>query len=63
MKGRQPYQRSGGGWFYLTLEEATQETGLEMIDTYIALFQNIIYQYIYTNPILEMCLEVDQRLR
>ena len=40
-----------------------QETGLEMIDTYIALFQNIIYQYIDTNPILDMCLEVEQRLR
>ena len=33
-----------------------QDVGLETIETYITCCQNTIYQYIATNPILEMCL-------
>ena len=32
-----------------------QEAGLETIKNYIACSQTTIYQYITTNPILELC--------
>ena len=39
-----------------------QETGIEMIDTYITNHQKTIYQYITTSAILELYLAVKRHM-
>ena len=44
------------------LKEDMWEVCLEEMETYISRCQNTVSQYISTRPILDLCLEADQRL-
>ena len=54
-----------GTWVYTPLaeamEEAMVEAGLQEVETYIACRQNTVAQYIVTRPIMDLCLEEEQR--
>ena len=43
------------------LGEATRETGLEDVETYITRIQNMVVQYIAMREILDLCEEVERR--
>ena len=59
--GMQPWIWMDGIWAYTPLEGALQTVGLETMETYISRFQNTAAQYIVTQPILDLCLEAEQR--
>ena len=61
LTGGQPRRRGDRSWEYPQLEEAMAEAGFEGIGTYIKRRQNMISQYIATQPILDLCERSDRR--
>ena len=52
---RHPRRHGGGSWEYPSSEEAMVESGFGGIRTYIVRRQNTVTQYIFMQPILELC--------
>ena len=61
LMGRMPHPSGDGVLTYPPLGEATEEAGLQEIETYIACRQNTVAQYIATRPIMDLCLVVERR--
>ena len=57
--GRLPQRRSNGRWEYSLAEAAKEESGFDLMETYIRRRQNIFAKYILTQPILDLC-EVEE---
>ena len=53
--GRQPQRGWDGKWFYPSLEGAMKEAGLRDIRTSIHARQNMVAQYIATQPLMDLC--------
>ena len=47
-----------GTWTYPPLGEATEEAGLQEIETYATYRQNTVAQYIATRPIMDLCMSL-----
>ena len=62
LTGIKPQKRWDIGWFYLLLEDAMAEAGLQEVETYVSRRQNTLSQYIATRPIMDLCLAVKRRL-
>ena len=52
--GRHPTQRGEGRWEYPPPEAATEEAVFEDIGVYITMRQNMVAQYIVTQPIIDL---------
>ena len=61
MAGMVPKYQRDGTWVYLPIRVALEMVGLEDTGVYIARRQNMAAQYIAARPIMELCLEVDQK--
>ena len=59
--GRQLRQWEDGSWEYLPLMAAVKDAGFEEIGVYILKRQNMVAQYIVTQPILDLCESLVQR--
>ena len=59
--GRKLRRWGEGGWDYPPLESAIEEAGSEEIGVYIQKMQNMVAQYIATQPILDLCEQAVQR--
>ena len=61
--GQLPYRQSYVSWYYPPLVNVMREAGLEELETYISRSQNPVAQYIATQTILDLCLEVEKHPR
>ena len=61
--GRHPSRRTYGTWVYHLLVEVVVEAGLQELETYVALRQNTVAQYIATRPNMDLFLAAEQPLR
>ena len=59
-KGRQPKREQDGARVYPQLEEEMLEVVLKEVDSYVAHHQNTVTQYIYTRPIMDLCMAAEQ---
>ena len=57
----QPQRQTDEILDYPPLDDALQASGLETMDTYISRHQNTVAHYIAAQPILDLCLEEEQR--
>ena len=55
LTGRQPWRGRDGEWQYPSLEGAMEEVGPTDIQTSIHRRQNMVAQYIATQPLLDLC--------
>ena len=55
ISGQQPRRGRDGKWFYPSLEGAMKESGFQEIRTSINNRQNMVAQYIATQPLLDLC--------
>ena len=62
LTGKKPWRKKDGSWDYLPLAEALREAGLEGIRKSITRRQNMVAQYIVTQPILDLCERFTRRL-
>ena len=62
LTGKKPWQVRDGVWLYPPMESATEEAGLQEVDTDVSRRQNTVAQFIATVPIMYLCLEAERRL-
>ena len=56
-----PQQQVEVMWEYPPLGDAIREVVIEEIEIYISMWQNMVTQYIYTCPIMDLCLDMGRR--
>ena len=61
MVGMVPKRQRGGTWVYPPIGAALTTVGLDEIGVYIYRLQNTVEQYIATRPIIDLCLEAEQK--
>ena len=63
LMAQKPQRGFDGRWVYPLIAEATEEAGLQEVETYISLHQNTVAQFFETRPIMDLCLAEDSRPR
>ena len=61
MAGMDPKCQRDGTWVYPPIGAALATVGLDEIGVYIYRLQNTVEQYIDTCPIIDLCLEAEQK--